>query len=68
MTQRELLQAFEKNGETPQFVNPTYGLSFMDSDLSGLCTEQFGIKGRPLRSAARRQAARRRLSRLLKES
>ncbi|ASZ02871.1 MULTISPECIES: beta-ketoacyl synthase N-terminal-like domain-containing protein [Bacillus] len=45
MTQRELLQAFEKNGETPQFVNPTYGLSFMDSDLSGLCTEQFGIKG-----------------------
>lgn len=68
MTQRELLQTFEKNGETPQFVNPTYGLSFMDSDLSGLCTEQFGIKGRPLRSAVRRQAARRRLSRLLKES
>lgn len=28
-----------------QFIRPTYGLSFMDSDLCGLCTEQFGIKG-----------------------
>lgn len=43
--QRELVHVFEKNSESPQFVNPAYGLSFMDSDLSGLCTEQFGIKG-----------------------
>ncbi|MBW8688276.1 beta-ketoacyl synthase N-terminal-like domain-containing protein [Chitinophaga rhizophila] len=28
-----------------QFIRPTYGLSFMDSDLCGLCTEQFGIRG-----------------------
>jgi len=27
------------------FLRPTYGLSFMDSDLCGLCTQQFGIRG-----------------------
>ncbi|UXY16193.1 polyketide beta-ketoacyl:ACP synthase [Chitiniphilus purpureus] len=27
------------------FVRPTYGMAFMDSDLCGLCTEAFGIKG-----------------------
>ncbi|AJX25007.1 polyketide beta-ketoacyl:acyl carrier protein synthase [Burkholderia pseudomallei] len=27
------------------FLRPSYGLSFMDSDLCGLCTELFGIRG-----------------------
>jgi len=43
--QRELLQTYEKYNDHVPFVRPTYGLSFMDSDLCGLCTEQFGIHG-----------------------
>jgi len=43
--QRELLQTYEKYNDRVPFVRPTYGLSFMDSDLCGLCTEQFGIRG-----------------------
>jgi len=43
--QRELLENFEKYAERIDFIRPTYGLSFMDSDLCGFCTEQFGIKG-----------------------
>lgn len=27
-----------------RFLRPTYGLSFMDSDICGLCTELFGIR------------------------
>jgi len=43
--QRELLQTYEGYADRPQFIRPTYGLTFMDSDLCGLCTEQFGIRG-----------------------
>lgn len=43
--QRELLLAQEKYRNKVQFVRPTYGMSFMDSDLCGLCSESFGIKG-----------------------
>ncbi|MFJ6208617.1 beta-ketoacyl synthase N-terminal-like domain-containing protein [Lysinibacillus sp. NPDC092081] len=43
--QRELLQTFENYKDRAHFVRPTYGLSFMDSDLCGFCTEQFGIQG-----------------------
>lgn len=43
--QRELVQAYEACAGRSHFVRPTYGLSFMDTDLCGLCTEQFGIKG-----------------------
>jgi malonyl-ACP decarboxylase len=28
-----------------QFLRPTYALTFMDSDLCGLCTQAFGIRG-----------------------
>ncbi|NYC72219.1 malonyl-ACP decarboxylase [Clostridium beijerinckii] len=43
--QRELVLKQEQYRENPQFIPPTYGMSFMDSDLCGICTEYFGIKG-----------------------
>lgn len=43
--QRELVQAHDKYRGREQFLRPSYGLSFMDSDLCGLCTEAFGIRG-----------------------
>lgn len=43
--QRELVQAHDAYRGREQYLRPTYGLSFMDSDLCGLCTERFGIRG-----------------------
>jgi len=43
--QRELIQAHETYADRLSYLKPTYGISFMDSDLCGLCTEQFGIRG-----------------------
>lgn len=43
--QRELTQAHDVHTDRPRFLRPTYGMSFMDTDLCGLCTEQFGIGG-----------------------
>jgi len=43
--QRELVQVYDAYRGREQFLRPTYGLSFMDSDLCGLCTEAFGIRG-----------------------
>lgn len=43
--QRELTQIHDAYRDKPQFLRPSYGLSFMDSDVSGLCTEAFAIKG-----------------------
>jgi len=43
--QRELVQIHEGYRDRPEFLRPTYALSFMDSDLCGFCTEQFGIRG-----------------------
>lgn len=43
--QRELVQTHQTYQNRMQFLRPTYGMSFMDSDLCGLCTEVFGIKG-----------------------
>lgn len=45
LQQRELLQTYEAYADRVHFIRPTYGISFMDSDLCGLCTEQFGIQG-----------------------
>lgn len=45
MQQRELTQIHEAYRESAAFLRPTYALSFMDSDLCGFCTEQFGIRG-----------------------
>ncbi len=43
--QRELIQTQEAYQNRLHFLRPTYGISFMDSDLCGLCTELFGIQG-----------------------
>lgn len=43
--QRELTQVHEAYRDSPAFVRPTYALSFLDSDLCGFCTAQFGIRG-----------------------
>ncbi len=43
--QRELVQTYDTYHDRAHFVRPTYGVSFLDTDLCGLCTEQFGIQG-----------------------
>jgi malonyl-ACP decarboxylase len=43
--QRELAQIHEDYRGRSAFLRPTYALSFMDSDLCGFCTAQFGIRG-----------------------
>ncbi|MBZ5522043.1 MAG: polyketide beta-ketoacyl:ACP synthase [Acidobacteriia bacterium] len=43
--QREMEQIHESYRDRSVFLRPTYGLSFMDSDLCGFCTAQFGIRG-----------------------
>jgi len=43
--QREIMQIYGAYADKASFIRPTYGLSFMDSDICGICTEQFGIKG-----------------------
>jgi len=43
--QRDLVQTYENYKDRAQFVRPSYGFSFMDSDVCGLCTELFGIRG-----------------------
>ena len=43
--QRELIQVHDAYRGREQFLRPTYAMSFMDSDLCGLCTQMFGIRG-----------------------
>jgi malonyl-ACP decarboxylase len=43
--QRELEQIRERYRDCLGFLRPSYALSFMDSDLCGFCTSQFGIRG-----------------------
>jgi len=43
--QRELIQIHQTYQDRACFLRPSYGLTFMDSDVCGLCTEQFGIQG-----------------------
>lgn len=45
LQQREQVQVYEMYAHKVDFVRPAFGLSFLDSDLCGLCTEQFGIRG-----------------------
>jgi malonyl-ACP decarboxylase len=42
--QRELVQIHECYRERSMYLGPTYALSFMDTDLCGFCTAQFGIR------------------------
>jgi malonyl-ACP decarboxylase len=43
--QRELTVLHDSYQERTAFLRPTYGMSFMDTDLCGICTAQFGIRG-----------------------
>lgn len=43
--QRELIQTYESYRDRPEYIRPNHALTYMDSDVCGLCTEQFGIKG-----------------------
>lgn len=43
--QRELVLARDRYGSRPRYLRPSYGLSFLDSDVSALCTSAFGIRG-----------------------
>ncbi|ASA19518.1 beta-ketoacyl synthase N-terminal-like domain-containing protein [Paenibacillus donghaensis] len=45
LQQRDLVQLYERYRDKVSFVPPSYGVSFLDSDLCGLCTQQFGIQG-----------------------
>ncbi len=43
--QRELVETHHAYRDRLEYLRPTYAMTFMDSDLSGLCSEFFGIKG-----------------------
>jgi malonyl-ACP decarboxylase len=43
--QRELANQYGAYTDRPEFVPPSYAMTFLDSDLCGLCTERFGIRG-----------------------
>lgn len=43
--QRELLCAQTEHTGRPWYITPGYGHAFLDSDLCGLCTELFNIRG-----------------------
>lgn len=43
--QRELVQSQLKYQDRVEFLRPTHAVSFMDTDLCGLCSETFGIRG-----------------------
>lgn len=43
--QREMIQFHEKHRKNPFYLRPSYGFSFMDSDICGLCTELLNIRG-----------------------
>lgn len=43
--QRHLNNLREKRRESPYFIQPSYALNFMDSDICGICTEMYGIRG-----------------------
>nr|WP_052210353.1 beta-ketoacyl synthase N-terminal-like domain-containing protein [Xanthomonas cannabis] len=43
--QRELVLLHDAYRERVPFLRPTYAMSFMDTDLCGLCSEMFGIRG-----------------------
>ncbi|MDJ0460309.1 beta-ketoacyl synthase N-terminal-like domain-containing protein [Streptomyces sp. H27-C3] len=45
LQQRELVLAHDRHRAKPRFLRPSYGLSFLDTDLCGLCTAAFGIRG-----------------------
>ena len=43
--QRELVTINDAYRDRIAFLRPSYGMTFMDTDLCGLCTSHFGIRG-----------------------
>ena len=43
--QRELVMNQLRYQDKAEFLRPTYAMSFMDTDLCGICSEVFGIRG-----------------------
>lgn len=43
--QRELTLLQDRYRDKQAFLRPSYAMSFMDTDLCGFCTSQFGIRG-----------------------
>lgn len=43
--QREIALMHESYANRAEFLSPTYGLTFADTDLCGLCTSLFAIRG-----------------------
>lgn len=43
--QREISQIHDAYRDRISFLRPSYGMNFMDTDVCGLCTSQFGIRG-----------------------
>lgn len=43
--QREIAATYELLAAQPYFVKPSYAITFLDTDLCGICTQQFGIRG-----------------------
>lgn len=45
LQQRELTQIQASYRDRCEYLRPTYGLRFMDTDICGICTEVFNIRG-----------------------
>ena len=45
LQQRETLRTHTDYEDRLAFIRPTFGFAFMDSDLCGVCTELFAIRG-----------------------
>ncbi|KTT63894.1 polyketide beta-ketoacyl:ACP synthase [Pseudomonas oryzihabitans] len=43
--QRAIERAHAPCAATPYFIKPSYAMQFMDTDLCGVCTERFAIRG-----------------------
>lgn len=45
MQQRELTQTHDAFRDRSEFVRPTYGMTFLDTDIVALCSAELGLKG-----------------------
>ncbi|PCK07190.1 MAG: polyketide beta-ketoacyl:ACP synthase [Alteromonadaceae bacterium] len=45
LQQRALYLTQQRHHQAPYFLTPSYAMSFMDTDICGFCTENFGIRG-----------------------
>jgi malonyl-ACP decarboxylase len=45
LQQREIVQLHENYRARLEFLSPKYGLTFLDTDLCGICSEALGVRG-----------------------